>query len=327
MLLKDIWQMLRERWDAGLGKIITRWGRRTLIVGVLVYLLIQLSEVGWRDIWNNLPANPLFYLIFLGMYFGLPVAETFIYRKLWNLPFRQSFPVMLKKRVYNREVINYSGEAHLYWWANKSVELPGRRILRDIKDNTILSSLTSLSLAITLLGIFFFAGLLPFEALIPEIDRIWIIGGGMCLALLVVLGVRFRRSVISLPASVALVLLGLHLGRLLFVQTLQVLQWAVVMPEVPWSAWFALLALQIIVNQLPFLPAKELVVVGASTELTGWMEVSQAGVVSMLLVVFVLDKVINLVLFSYLSFSDRQAGKPDSYLEAGEVQENEQGIS
>ena len=301
-------QWIRQRWNSGLRETVSRWGRRVVVAGVLGYLLYQLTGIGWAEIWRNLPTQPLFYIIFAGMYLGLPVAETFIYRRLWGIPFRRSLPVLIQKRVYNKDVLNYSGEAHLYVWAKNNVNRRPRLILRDIKDNTVISSLTSMSVALVLLGTFLFFFFLPFDSLIPRIETAWLVGGGFCAVLLAGVAIRFRKSVIALPLATALVLFGWHLARLLFVQTLQIFQWAVVMPEVPWSAWFMLLALQIVVNQLPLLPAKDLIVLGASTELSGWLDVSQAGVVGMLLVAVVLDKVANLVLFAWIAWRGRQSG-------------------
>lgn len=274
---------------------------RILFVGVLAFLVYQLAGVGLSNILQELPTAPLFYLIFVGMYLGLPVAETFIYRLLWGLPFLESVPVLIRKRVYNKDVLNYSGEAHLYMWARTHVDRPARQLLLDMKDNTIISSLTSLLVAVVLLSTFLFTGLLPFEALFENVQRNWVIGGAFCLVLLVILGLRFRRSVISMPATTAVAVFGLHIGRLLLVKTLQILQWMVVMPDVPLSAWFSLLSLQIVINQLPLLPSKDLVVLGASTELSVWLEISEAAVAGMLGVTAILDKAVNLALFTLLS--------------------------
>lgn len=295
-------------------QFIAKWGRRLLIGGVFLFLLKQLYETGWQDILANLPTHPLFYILFLFIYLGLPVAETFIYRLIWALPFRASFPLLLKKRVYNKDVLNYSGEAHLYMWARKHVDRSDKLLLRDMKDNTIISSLTSTLVAAALLGTFLFTGLLPLEVLVGEINTWWIVGGVFCLILLGALGYRFRKSVIGLPRKAALMLFGIHLGRLLFVQAVQVAQWMVVMSEVPVKAWFTLLSLQIVVNQLPLIPAKDLVVLGASADLSRWVRISESGVVGMLLVSVVLDKVINLILFSYLSWRDA-TGKTDTIAE------------
>jgi hypothetical protein len=302
----ELLQKFKDWWDRTISKEsrkrLAKWFRRLLIVGVFVYLLVQLSEIGLREILLNLPTHPLFYIIFVGMYLGLPLAETVIYRKLWGLSLRSSLPVLLQKRVYNKDVLNYSGEAHLYMWARKHVDRSDRLLLRDMKDNTVLSSLASMLLALTLLGTFLFTGLLPLESLLERVQTGWALGGAFCLALLIALAIRFRRSVIALPMRTALVLFGIHLGRLLFVQTLQILQWMVVMPEAPIQAWFSFLSLQIVVNQLPLIPAKELVVLGASGDLSRWVRISESGVAGMLLVSFVLDKLLNLILFAYLSW-------------------------
>ena len=282
-------------------KLAATWGRRLIFAGVLTLLVYQLSQVGWINILQSLPTHPLFYLIFVGMYLGLPIAETFIYRLIWGVRFRESFPIMLQKRVFNKDVLNYSGEARLYLWAKQTLDRPGRLILRDIKDNTVISSLTSMFIAVTLLSTFLFTGMLPFEALTGWLDTTWVIGGGLCLVLLIALALRFRKSVISLPANKTWKLFGLHAGRLLFVQTLQILQWMVVMPTVPIAAWFTFLATQIIANLIPLLPQKDLVVLAASPDIANWVGVSESGIAGMLLVSSVLDKVVNFILFTYLS--------------------------
>ena len=278
-----------------------KWGNRLLLAGVFAFLIIQLTKVGWAGIIQDIPTNPLFYLIFAGMYLGLPVAETFIYRLLWKVPFKISFPELIKKRVYNRDVLNYSGEAHLYMWARNHVDRPDRLLLLDMKDNTIISSLTSMGLALTLLTIFLLTGILPLDALLQNVERSWIIGGIFCLVLLIALALRFRKSVLSVSARVATTLFGIHLGRLLFVQGLQILQWIVVMPEIPIGIWLSYLSIQIITNQIPILPAKDLIALSAIAELARRQPIPETEVTAMLLVAAALDKVVNVILFAYLS--------------------------
>ena len=282
-------------------KSIATWSRRILLAGVFGLLIYQLSTIGWASVLQAIPTQPLFYLIFVGMYLGLPLAETLIYHLIWGLPGRQIFPMMIRKRVFNKDVVNYSGEANLFLWAKKRLDRPGRLILRDIKDNTVISSLTSMFMALGLLSTFLFSGMLPMEVLTDRLETSWIIGGVFCLVLLIALAIRFRKSVIAFPGKLVARLFGIHVGRLVFVQTLQVLQWIVVMPEVSISVWIMLLSTQIIANQIPLIPSKELLVIVASVELAEWFEVSEAEISGMLLVMFVLDKVVNFVLFSYLS--------------------------
>ena len=300
-------------------KLMSRWGRRLLLAGVMVWLIYKLTQVGWENILRDIPTQPLFYLIFVGMYLGQPVAETFIYKIIWGLSWREIFPVILKKRVFNKEVVNYSGEANLFMWARQRMDRPGRLVFRDIKDNTIVSSLTSMFIAAALLSTFLLTGVLPLEVLTSRLETAWVVGGGFCLLLLILLGIRFRRSVIALPGTIVRRIFGLHVGRLLFVQALQILQWIVVMPDVPMAVWLALLSAQIIAQQIPLVPSKDLLVVAMSAELAGWLEVSESGIASMLLVSAMLDKVVNFILFSYLSMRESQRGVVREATEAGNL--------
>lgn len=295
--------------DEHIGKetreLLAKWGQRLLLAGVFAFLIYQLSLTGWSRILADIPTQPMFYIIFVGMYLGLPIAETLIYHLIWGLPYREIFPMMIKKRVYNRDVVNYSGEANLFVWARNRLDRSGRLILRDIKDNTVISSLTSMLIAFSLLSIFLFTGILPLEELMSRVETGWIIGGGFCLVLLIALAVRFRKSVIAFPGKLIRKLFGIHVGRLIFVQALQVCQWMVVMPEVPIASWFTVLAVQIIANQIPLIPSKDLLVVAAGAELASWINVSASGVQSMLLVTAMMDKVVNFLLFSYISIRER----------------------
>ncbi len=285
--------------------LMTTWGRRILMLGVVVLLIRSLYGVGWANVWEDIPTQPLFYLIFVGMYLGLPVAESFIYRIIWGASFSDIFPVLIKKRVFNKEVLNYSGEANLFLWAKDKLDKSRREILVDIKDNTIVSSLASMLVSLTLLSTFLLIGVIPFELLLGKVHVGWILGGGFCLAMLIALAIRFRKTVISLPARIIRTLFGIHIGRLLFVQSLQILQWMTVMPDVPIVAWFIPLSVQIVTQQIPFMPSKDLLVAAAAPAFAGWIDVSASGMTSMLLVTAALDKLVNFVLFSYLSIKGK----------------------
>ncbi len=293
-------------------RALAKWGQRLLLVGVVAWLFYQLTQIGWENIWRDIPTQPLFYLIFIGMYLGQPVAETLIYKIIWGLPWKEIFPVILKKRVFNKEVVNYSGEASLFMWARARLDRSGKLILRDIKDNTVISSLTTMLIAAALLSIFLFAGVLPVELLTDKLETGWVIGGGFCLVLLILLGIRFWKSVVALPGNQIRQIFGLHVGRLLVVQALQILQWMVVMTEVPLAVWFALLSAQIIAQQIPLVPSKDLLVVAMSAELAGWLEISDSGLASMLLAATVIDKLVNVVLFSIISMRESRSRRGDS---------------
>ena len=292
---------------------IAKWVNRILLIGVFGYLIYQLATLDWVETLREIPTNPLFYLIFFGIYFGLPIAESVIYRVLWKVPFKKIFPELIKKRVYNKDVLNYSGEAHLFAWARDNVNRTDKQLLLDMKDNTIISSLTSMTLAFSLLTIFLFAGYLPFDALFNGVNENWIIGGVLCAVLLVLLALRFRRSVISIQGRIAAILFGIHVSRLLIVMGLQILQWMVGMPETAIEIWFVYLSLQIVANQIPLIPSKDVLVLAVSKDLSQQLRVSETAVVSMFGINVLLDKLVNVFLFTYLSSRKKKQSSTDSW--------------
>lgn len=305
-------QSARDRWRiiaaSRPGRFLIRLVRTLFLIAILVYLVWTLGELGWAEVLANLPTQPLFYVLFLALYFLLPVAEVVMYRLTWTFDALRSFPAFLKKRVYNREVMGYSGEVYFFSWARREIGGPETRLLETIRDNNILSSVSSTLVVVILLTVFLFAGELRLGELIGEDWAAYLVGGTLLTAGLIPLGYRYRRFLFSMPARTALLILGLQSLRLLVGQVLQIGQWAVVMPEVPLQVWFTYAALSLIVTRIPFLPNQNLVFMGAGIELSHAVDISTASIAGMLLVTNVLDKVLNLALFGLATFMDRQSG-------------------
>lgn len=305
----------RDRWvgfgRSRRGKAMTKASRWLILLGVLGYLGFELSSIGWVEIWRALPTDPLFYVLFLVLYFSLPLAEVFIYRFTWKFRIARSFPAFVKKRIYNKEIIGYSGEVYLFSWARRNVAVGDRRILETIRDNNIVSSVASTFVASALLAVFLYEGAINVGDWIESANMYYLAGGALVLSVLAVLGIRFRRFLFSMPARTALVIFGVHVLRLVVGQGLQILQWEVAVVEVSWQAWFTLAAASIIVSRIPVLPNRDLVFLGAGVELSHVMSAPAAAIASMLLVTTVLGKVLNLVLFATAGFYDRMVTGPN----------------
>lgn len=321
MILAKIHRELKAFLHSRRGNLVIKWARWVFMAGIIGVLAYQFTRIGWGDIWRALPTNPVFYLIFIVMYCSLPLTETVIYRKIWDFPFFRGLPTFLKKRVYNKDVLNYSGEVFLYLWAKKIGVVRSKRVvLQAIKDNNILSTIASTLIAVGLLGFF----LLTDQVMLPVYVRDQL-GIKIAAILLVVfglgaLGIRFRRSLFSLPGRMLTTIFLIHVSRLIVVNVLQVLQWAIVLHDVSLTILFTFLAMQIITSRIPFLPARDLIFIGASVELTGYMNVSSVNVAGMLLVISVLDKGLNFLLYivtTYWERRDRPAG-PNGETVAGE---------
>jgi len=306
------------KWVASLKTRLEAWaetpaGRWTLkllrhgvTLAVLVYLAYQMTRIGWGRIWNSLPTTPWFYVLFLALYFLLPIFQSIGYSLIWNRPFRRLFPALIKSGVYNKEVLNYSGEMYLFSWARARLDLSDGEIAHHIKDNTIVSSVASTTNAVVLLGIFLASDLVQFPMLS---DRTWVymIAGVIGIIALIAVGIRFRRSVFKLSGQLILMLFALYFGRLFLLQGLQVTQWAVAIPEVAVQTWLTFLAVQIITKRIPLMPSQDLFFMAVGIEMAGAVQVPEAGLASVLAVHSVLDKGLGLMLFAAVSWYDRRS--------------------
>lgn len=270
-----------------------------VIVGVIIY---QLFDIGFKDFLNNLPTQPLFYLIFYILYITLPTAEVFIYRQIWPIRRWQLFKAFLTKRVYNDEVMGYSGEFFLFMWARKKLDKRDRDILKNVRDNNILSAISSNTVTIVLIVILVYAGIINLDELIGNVDLFYIITGAVIFMAVVALIVQFRKYIFELPLKKAVIIGLIYFSRFVFHNGLMMVLWAVVIPETPISTWFLFVAIMIIVNRIPILPSRDLIFLLAGIELSRMLNMTTAAVAGMLLVFSALKKVTNLILFTILSY-------------------------
>lgn len=309
------WATMRERRGV---RLLVRYGRTVLVVAIVAFLVYQLSRIGWVEFFGSLPTSPLFYLLFLGLYFALPLSETVIYRSIWPLRFGQALAGMLRKRVYNKDVLGYSGEVFLALWAGRLTGRPRRRIAAEIKDNFVLSVAAITLWTVGLLAVLLLTGQL---AVLSETTRgherllVYVVIP-VVVAALVAVGIRFRRSIFHLPTRDLVRIGAIHAVRVVGVSAMQVVQWMVVMPEVSLQTWFSFLAVLLLISRIPLLPSRDLIFVGAGIELSRFLDVPPAPIAGMLLVQSVLDKLLNLVLFTLLSRADRGAAPLDAPADA-----------
>lgn len=293
--LKDRAARLQAWTQTERGRRWTRTAQRLATVLIVLVVAYRLTLVGWGDILQALPTNPLFYLLVVAAYLVLPVAETLIYRRVWGIPPRQSVYPMLKKRVFNQDVLGYSGEAYLFTWAARHVPRSKADIGRSIRDVNILSSAASLVLAAVLAGVLVGAGLLDLRPWISGYEAWRVVAVLLALVFVGALVVTFRRHLFSMVGKTALAVFGLHLGQVVVVNTIILLEWMVALPDVPVTVWLAFLAAYVVMTRIPFLPAQDLVFVGAGVELAGVLDVATAPVAGMLLVAAALTKLLNLL--------------------------------
>jgi hypothetical protein len=295
--LNTAWTWWTQVQDSPMGQRLLTGVRWLFVAGVVSYLAYQFTDIGWGQVWRALPTTPWFYVLLLLMYANLPLVEVAIYGRAWNATARGLLPALLRKRVLNNDVLGYSGEAYFSLWAQRNTNLGYRTVLETIKDNTIVSSIASTSVAFLLLAVFFLAG--QIELLTRHLpDEASTVAAGVALLICVVaVGVTFRRAIFSLSPSLLVWIGGAHLARFLVNTGLQVAQWAVVIPEVSVGSWVTLLAVHIVVDRVPFVPTRNLVFMGAGLELSGALQIPTAALGSMLLAQTLLDRGLNLLTY------------------------------
>jgi hypothetical protein len=278
-----------------------KWLSRIVQVSILVLLFWQLSSVGWVEVYKSLPTNPLFYILQILLYLALPISELFIYKKSWDFKIRNGFPVFVFKKIYNSDVITYSGEIYLYYWAKSKLFHPHKHIASVIRDNNILSTISSTIIAIVLIGIFLSVGHITIHQIIGAEGRFWFPWILLIVIIISIIAWRYRRYWFSMSRKEAGYIFSVHTLRLLIVHTLELIQWIVAIPHIALGNWFSLMAAKIATSRIPLLPNKDLLFLSIVIGLSGAFGIPRAELASMLLVSSVLNKVFNVVFFSWFT--------------------------
>lgn len=265
------------------GKRLGGLANWLFIAAVSAYLLWKLSQIGWPELLASVPAQPLFYLLFLPRFLLIPLVEVAIYRLVWQQPMLPHWRVFLRKYAYNFGVLDYAGEAYFGLWARRTLDLPQGRVLTAIKDVNILSALVSHIAALALLlGLTGFGQMELIREAAPQAVPYFLLAGGFVL-LLTVLTLVFRRQLFGLTARESQAVIGLHTGRVLLSAFLQALQWAVALPLVGWEVWLVFVTTFIVLSRLPMIPNKQMVFVGLTLALTQIVDAPEAQVAAVFL--------------------------------------------
>jgi hypothetical protein len=273
-----------------------------VMLAVAAWLVLRLGDIGWAELWAARPSSPLYYVLVLAAYLVLPVADTLIYRRLWAIRFWPSLPAFLRKRIYNSALLGYSGEVYLLMWARKRVDQVDRALAHAIKDTNILSAVVSTYVLAALI-----LYLITQTAFGFSDDAFgWWAAGTLLFAALAPGAFLFRRHFMVLSAGTALFVLFVHTVRFLGGQALLLAQWRVELPEIGWTALATLLAAQMLVSRIPFLPNRDLLFISIGISLAGPLAMPQAALASLLLMTSALQQVLHLVVM--LATSVRLSG-------------------
>lgn len=274
------------------------------VLAVCGYLVYRISELGWYQVLASLPVSPWFYILFVIRFLSLPLFEIVIYRRFWRFSVPRSIPVFLRKRVYNHALLDYSGEAYFYLWAQKNSRDPETRTFSIIKDVNIASAIVSIVAMIGLLLIFADSSSIhQLDRFFPSASVYLRIFAAFSVASLCVL-IIFRRRVVFLSTADMAVVTAIHVVRLAVVLALQALQWWTAIPAVPLTDWLFFLTLYMVVGRLPFVPSKDLTFLAAAVAFAGTVPGQETAVSAMFLANLALYQIANLLIYAGTSFRD-----------------------
>lgn len=283
------------------GRRSLRIARALLTSAIVLFLLWQLREVDFRDVFRGLPRNPGFYLLLVMLYFLLPTIQFFAYRMVWDFPAGPAMRAFIKKRILNKDVLGYSGEVYIFAWAKDHVSLPSRSLLECVRDMNIISAAASTSMAVLLLAFFALEGQVNVQSLIGETQATALIGAlGVTLILLLIVFKR-RQWLFSMPWKATRSVFGLHVTRVLLRQILEIAMWHLAMPDVGLNTWFTYAAVSIIVARIPFIPNQDLLTMAVAVGIADAMTVSEAHIAALFGAVALANRLINLLFFATLS--------------------------
>jgi hypothetical protein len=269
----------------------------TLIFGILVY---QLWEIGFVDLLNSVPNNPMVYVLAIVLFFVLPVAEHFTYGRFFDFRISESIPMLIKKRVYNKNLMSYVGEFDFYLWlTQKAPEKSKRRAFDIVKDNNIISSVASIVLVSALLLVLFF-----FHYGGEGVgDYLLILGYvfGYILLLIAVVVVMARTNIYSLSMRDTWYLTSVHSIRILFISAVQILQWYLAISDITVWELFVILSVHMVISRIPILPAKDLIFISGSIELTNYLDISTSELAAIMVLNSLIDKILSGGSFYFIS--------------------------
>lgn len=276
-----------------------QWLSGGLSLAMLVALAFQIDLDGLARVRALVPADPLFWLTLILLYFALPISELVIFRRLWGLPF-SAFGALLRKRISNEILLGYSGEVYFYAWARNRANLTAAPF-GAIKDVSILSALVGNGVTLVMLLVAWpFAGDLDLGRYTESTIGSTALIMGMSLVILL-LGKR----IFTLSRQELRFVFGVHLLRIILMTAASGLLWHLALSDVPITYWLLLATLQLLVSRLPLIPNKDLLFATITVFLIG----HDSQVTALMAMVATLTLAIHLLLAGVLALTGLIEGK------------------
>lgn len=266
---------------------LLRWGIPLALLAIIGH---RLTQLGWGAIWHARPASIGFYLLLVAQFFLQPIGDYFVYRNLWGRAQTPPMAVILRKRLMNTFMLDYSGEAFFYFWAQRNLSLPPGMAVHGIKDSNLLSGGAGLAMVWILGLILLLTGGLHLPTL-PGQGWLYALLGTAPLVLCVVLVVAHRKMTV-LTRPQLLTVFAIHFLRASLVLGVEFGLWRLsgALPGAVAAVQFV--ALRQVITRLPIVPNKDLIFVGVGMAAAGAAHAAVTPVATVLVILAAADLVL-----------------------------------
>lgn len=303
----QIWyefQRAVAKWNDRSGKPVLHLLRWLVPILLLAFLGRRLAQLGWVHVWDARPDAVSFYLVLFLPFFVQPVADLIIYRNLLGVGRALPLIVLLRKRYLNSVMLEYSGEAYFFFWAQRNLDLARGVLLHAVKDTNFLSAGAGLAIVwLMLLALVASGGVKLPEFLSANFWTFVLIGSVPlvpCLALVV-----GGRRVTTLSRGEVASTFAIHLARSVAVLSLEFTLWWLSGALPSAAVCLEFVGLRLLVTRLPMMPGKDLLFVGIGLAAAGLMDVSAPKVASVLVIMTGFSQLLEFVLVGLPWLFDR----------------------
>jgi len=252
------------------GNSLIRWIGPVISFCILIAVIWSLRTLNWTDVVAVVPRSPLFWVLYVLVYF-LPVTFDFlIFRYLWNIP-GEGFIALTRKQVGNELLLGYVGEVYFYGWARRKVGMHTSPF-GAVKDVAILSALAGNLVTLVMIG---FAYPLISGAEFAVISQKLRVSDTMLMAsiaivvLVPMLAVLLGKRLFSLSRKQLMVVGSIHMARIIINGFLAAVCWSLALPEVDLSWWVVLATVRLLISRLPLVTQKDIVFAGIAVFMVG----------------------------------------------------------
>ena len=282
---------------------LLRWG---IPAALLVIIGRRLTELGWREIWTARPGNPGFYVLLVLQFFLQPFGDYLVYRNLWGQANTPPMAVILRKRLLNTFMLDYSGEAFFFFWAQARLKLKPGLLVHSIKDSNLLSGGAGLAMVYLMLLALLAVGGLKIPAAFNAHGWLYGLVGSVPLILCAAL-VLGHRKLTTLSRTQIATTFAIHFGRAALVLAVEFGLWELSGALPSAVACLQFVALRLVVTRLPLVPNKDLIFVGAGMAAAGMTHVSVTPVATVLVILAAADLILAATVATSAWLLDRKS--------------------